>query len=162
MTNTKPAVKSAKKKKRYASLDKRKARAGWFFVLPFVLSFLIIYVPIIFESIRLSFFRIKPVIGGGFELIPVGFQNYQEALFVDPDFAQTLLTGLQQLNYLNADYNKIVDLMPLSENFGLVQVNVWDNPVTPESVAALQEHSIIVNFNPNYVPPEEPADDENA
>lgn len=72
------------------------------------------------------------------------------------------LTGLQQLNYLNADYNKIVDLMPLSENFGLVQVNVWDNPVTPESVAALQEHSIIVNFNPNYVPPEEPADGENA
>lgn len=99
MTNTKPAVKSAKKKKRYASLDKRKARAGWFFVLPFVLSFLIIYVPIIFESIRLSFFRIKPVIGGGFQLIPVGFQNYQEALFVDPDFAQTLLTGLQQLAF---------------------------------------------------------------
>ena len=70
------------------------------------------------------------------------------------------LKGLQQLNYLHADYNKITDLLPLQENFGLVQVNVWDNAVTPESVTALQEFSIIVNYNPNYVPPEEPADGE--
>ena len=99
MTNTKSAVKPAKKRKRYASLDRRKARAGWFFVLPFVLSFLILYVPIIFESIRLSFYRMKPIIGGGFELEPVGFLNYQEALFVDPDFVRTLTSGLQQLAF---------------------------------------------------------------
>ena len=99
MTNTKSAVKPAKKRKRYASLDKRKARAGWFFVLPFVLSFLILYVPIIFESIRLSFYRMRPIIGGGFELEPVGFLNYQEALFVDPDFVRTLTSGLQQLAF---------------------------------------------------------------
>ena len=99
MTNTKSAVKPAKKRKRYASLDKRKSRAGWFFVLPFVLSFLILYVPIIFESIRLSFYRMKPIIGGGFELQPVGFLNYQEALFVDPDFVRTLTSGLQQLAF---------------------------------------------------------------
>jgi len=99
MTNTKSAVKPAKKRKRYASLDKRKSRAGWFFVLPFVLSFLILYVPIIFESIRLSFYRMRPIIGGGFELEPVGFLNYQEALFVDPDFVRTLTSGLQQLAF---------------------------------------------------------------
>ncbi|MBQ8275701.1 MAG: sugar ABC transporter permease [Clostridia bacterium] len=99
MTNTKNAVKPAKKRKRYASLDKRKSRAGWFFVLPFVLSFLILYVPIIFESIRLSFYRMRPIIGGGFELEPVGFLNYQEALFVDPDFVRTLTSGLQQLAF---------------------------------------------------------------
>jgi len=69
------------------------------------------------------------------------------------------LKGLQQLNYVYADYNKIVDLMPLQENYTMVQVNVWDNPVTPESVAALQEFSIIVNYNPNYVPPEEAPED---
>lgn len=84
MTNTKPAAKSApKKKKRVASLDRAKSRAGWVFVLPFVLGFIIIYLPVIIESIRLSFYRIRPITGGGFELIPVGFQNYQEALFVD-------------------------------------------------------------------------------
>ena len=99
MTNTKSAAKSAPKHKRPASLDRKKARAGWIFVLPFVLGFLIIYLPIIFESIRLSFFRIKPITGGGFELIPVGLQNYQEALFVDPDFVKTLISGLKQLMF---------------------------------------------------------------
>ncbi|MBQ8396614.1 MAG: sugar ABC transporter permease [Clostridia bacterium] len=97
MTNTKTAAKSAPKNKRPASLDRKKARAGWVFVLPFVLGFLIIYLPIIIESIRLSFYRIKPITGGGFELLPVGLQNYQEALFVDPDFVKTLVSGLKQL-----------------------------------------------------------------
>lgn len=100
MTNTKPAAKSApKKKKRVASLDRAKSRAGWVFVLPFVLGFIIIYLPVIIESIRLSFYRIRPITGGGFELIPVGFQNYQEALFVDPDFVKTLVSGLKQLAF---------------------------------------------------------------
>ena len=99
MTNTKSAVKSAPKKRRAASLDKRKARAGWFFVLPFILGFIIIYLPIITESIRLSFFRIKPITGGGFQLNPVGWQNYQEALFVDPNYVKTLVSGLKQLMF---------------------------------------------------------------
>ena len=100
MTNTKPAAKSApKKKKRVASLDRAKSRAGWVFVLPFVLGFIIIYLPVIIESIRYSFFRIKPITGGGFDLIPVGLQNYQEALFTDPDFVKTLISGLKQLAF---------------------------------------------------------------
>ena len=99
MTNTKSAVKSAPKKKRAASLDRKKSRAGWFFVLPFVLGFIIIYLPIIIESIRLTFYRLDPITGGGFEYIPVGFLNYQEALFVDPDFVKTLVSGMKQLAF---------------------------------------------------------------
>ena len=93
MTNTKTAAKAAPKKKRRASLDKRKSRAGWFFVLPFVLGFIIIYLPIIFESIRLSFFRIKPITGGGFDLIPVGWQNYQGKIYA-------FFSGYQLCNYI--------------------------------------------------------------
>ena len=89
--------KDAPKRRRHASLDKRKARAGWLFVLPFVAGFLIIYLPVIFDSIRLSFYQIKVLPGGGFTLNPVGWANYKEALFVDPDFVQTLLTGVRQL-----------------------------------------------------------------
>ena len=33
------------KKKKIASLDRRKARSGWFFVLPFIIGFVIIYLP---------------------------------------------------------------------------------------------------------------------
>jgi len=70
------------------------------------------------------------------------------------------LAGVDTLNYLNADYNKIKDLSPLENNHNLVQVNVWDNAVTEESVAALQEHAIIVNFNPNYEDPDADEDTE--
>lgn len=86
-----------KKRKRGASLDVRKARAGWVFVLPFVASFIIIYLPIVIDSIKYSFNKIKIGQGGGYSLEFVGWENYQEALFVDPGFVQTLTSGIQQL-----------------------------------------------------------------
>jgi len=90
-------VNTPKRRKRGASLDKRKARGGWFFVLPFVLSFIIIYLPIVIDSIKYSFNKIKIGQGGGYTLEFVGWENYQEALFVDPGFVQTLTGGIQQL-----------------------------------------------------------------
>ena len=88
---------TSKKSKRPASLDKRKARAGWFFVAPFVIGFVLIYLPIIFDSIKFSFHEIDPVRTGGYTLTWVGFQNYQKALFVDADYVKTLVTGIRQL-----------------------------------------------------------------
>ena len=85
------------KKRRGASLDKRKARAGYLFVLPFIISFLIIYLPIIIDSIKFSFNRINIVSGGGYYLEFVGLQNYQKAFLEDPAFVQTLTSGIQQL-----------------------------------------------------------------
>ena len=99
LQNTVATKQAPKKRRRAVSLDRRKARAGWLFVLPFVLGFLLIYLPIIFDSIKLSFFRIHVLAGGGYELEAVGFENYRQALFVDPDFVQTLLTGLGELAF---------------------------------------------------------------
>ena len=59
------------------------------------------------------------------------------------------LQGLSSLNYVKLDYNKVSNLSPLENCANLVQVDVWDNPVTDASINALQEHSIIVNYNPN-------------
>ena len=90
----------APKRKKIASLERKKARAGWLFVLPFVLGFALIYLPIMVDSIRYTFFTRKNIpnyLGGGFELTPVGFQNYYNALFVDPDFVKTLIKGLQNM-----------------------------------------------------------------
>ena len=96
--NKSSAVKAAPKKRRKsASLDVRKARAGWFFVLPFLLGFVVIYLPIVYDSIKYSFNEIKILQGGGYSLNFVGWKNYQEALFVDPNFVQTLMGGIQQL-----------------------------------------------------------------
>ena len=78
------------KRRKAASLDKRKARGGWIFVAPFVIGFLLVYLPIMRDSISYSFCTMK-VLGGGakpvFEF--VGFENYKEV--------ETLLTGLQNM-----------------------------------------------------------------
>ena len=88
---------SAPKKKKIASLDKRKARIGWLFVLPFIIGFVFIYLPIIFNSIKFSFNHIIIQTSGGYKLEFVGFQNYSDAFMVDTGFKDTLLAGLGQL-----------------------------------------------------------------
>ena len=64
------------------------------------------------------------------------------------------LAGIDTLNRVNIDYNKVKDLTPLADNINLVQVNAWDNAITEESLEALNAHSIIVNYNPNYEDPD--------
>ena len=96
LNRTLDAKKSRPKKTKIASLDKRKARAGWFFVLPFIIGFVLVYLPILFESIRSTVLVITYTRNGPVETF-VGWENYREALFVDPDFVQTLVSGLKQL-----------------------------------------------------------------
>ena len=90
---------TSKKKRKIASLDKKKARAGWIFVLPFLIGFLFVYIPIIWDSIYMSFTTFRTVAGGGYELTWVGLANYQDALFKDPGFVETLVTGLKELAF---------------------------------------------------------------
>ena len=85
------------KKRKIASLDRRKARAGWIFVLPFIIGFALIYLPMVFDSIRMSFMEMKIIPGGGYELNYVGLANYSKAIFEDPNYVQTLIAGLKQL-----------------------------------------------------------------
>ncbi|MBR3415172.1 MAG: sugar ABC transporter permease [Clostridia bacterium] len=97
MNMVKEKIGSAPKKKKIASLDKRKARIGWLFVLPFIIGFVFIYLPIIFNSIKFSFNHIIIQTSGGYKLEFVGFQNYSDAFMVDTGFKDTLLAGLGQL-----------------------------------------------------------------
>lgn len=90
-------VKTGKKKK-FASLDKRKARAGWLFILPFVLGFILIYYPMIKQSIVLSFNSIA-FENGVLKQTYVGWENYKNAVLVDTDFVETLVTGLGSLAF---------------------------------------------------------------
>ena len=92
-----PKTVSAPKKRKVASLDKKKSRAGWVFVLPFVLGFVLVYLPIIWNSIYMSFHSLHIVTGGGYTLEWVGLENYQYALFQDTSFVETLVTGLGEL-----------------------------------------------------------------
>lgn len=87
-----------KKRRKIVSLDRRKARAGWMFILPFVLGFIIIYLPMVIESIRFSFSDLE-IGAGSFTTKFVGFQNYSKAFLEDPKFAQILVKGLQRLAF---------------------------------------------------------------
>ena len=88
---------TGRKKKRGATLDVKTSRAGWLFVLPFIIGFVLLYLPIIYDSIKYSFHDIRILTGGGFKLSWVGFENYSNALFVDPNFVQKLGQGISQL-----------------------------------------------------------------
>ena len=102
MNNAQTTLKSAanaqpKKRKKIASLDARKSRAGYFFVLPFIIGFILFYLPIVWDSLWLSVSEIKTIPGGGFTTNFVGLENYKEALLVDTNFVTTLVAGIKQL-----------------------------------------------------------------
>ncbi len=90
-------IKAPKKRRSSASLDVKKARAGYFFVLPFLIGFIAIYLPMIWDSIVFSFSHVTIVPGEGSVSEFVGWTNYNEALFVNPDFVKTLVTGIEEL-----------------------------------------------------------------
>ncbi len=80
-----------------SSLDKRKARAGWIFVMPFVLGILLLYLPMIIDSLAFSFSVFIRNKGGGMALSFVGFQHYRDALMTDVTFTEKLVEGIKQL-----------------------------------------------------------------
>ncbi len=91
------------KRRKAASLDKRKAKSGWLFVLPFILGLLLVYLPVIFNSFRYSLSSMT-ITGEGYTFDLIGFANYQEALFgikgmneYNQTFLDTLRTGTVQL-----------------------------------------------------------------
>lgn len=85
------------KKRKIVSIEKKKARSGWLFVLPFVVGFILIYLPIIIDSIRYSFGELNAVDG---TLKFVGLDNYRTALLTkvgDNYFTDVLGRGLLQM-----------------------------------------------------------------
>lgn len=89
----------AKKRHKIVSLDKKKARGGWLFVLPFILGFFLIYLPVIYDSFKYSLcsMTVNKNSGTGFILEFVGLENYQDALFEDASFVTTLMSGITDL-----------------------------------------------------------------
>ena len=73
------------------SLEKKKARAGYVFILPFIVGVIVIYLPLLIDSIWLS---LSSVSAG--KITFIGFDNYTGA-FKTAGFTMALLGGLQQL-----------------------------------------------------------------
>ena len=87
-----------KRKKRSHSLERKTARGGYLFTLPFIIGFIVIYLPVVFESFLYSVTTIERINQGeSYQLIWAGLANYREALFSDPNYVQILTAGLRQL-----------------------------------------------------------------
>lgn len=89
-------------RKHRASLSARKARSGYFFVAPFIIGFILIYLPILVDSVWLSFSRIANVTVDGVsvqQMQPVGFDNYAQILLgsAGANYVPKLLEGLGDL-----------------------------------------------------------------
>lgn len=68
-----------KRRRRAASLDKRKARSGYFFVAPFILGIILIYLPILLDSLWLTFFKTDTDFVTGITTIkPLGLEIYKK------------------------------------------------------------------------------------
>ena len=86
-------------KRRSRSLEKRKARNGYFFVAPFIIGIILIYIPILIDSIWFSFYeQASDTIDGVFVTYykNAGLEFYKKAIS-DKKFIAALTAGLQQL-----------------------------------------------------------------
>lgn len=90
-------LEKAPKRRKIASLDKRKARVGWIFVLPFLIGFVFIYLPLLKDSLVLAFSDMIVMSGGGIEFKFIGLENFKYALLTDAGFVQTLVAGIGEL-----------------------------------------------------------------
>lgn len=84
------------KKPRTGTLQRKNGLYGWFFIAPFVVGFLLIYVPVIVNAFRYSLNDIT-MGADGYELSWVGGAGYNYALFTHPTFVRDTLELLGKL-----------------------------------------------------------------
>ena len=85
-----------KKRKKYVGLQKRKAKAGYLFILPFVVGFLLFMVKPLAQSLYMSFCEVK--LGAGtFKYNLVKLDNYYNAFRVDPEYTRLLVEELSRM-----------------------------------------------------------------
>lgn len=85
-----------KQKNKLAGLQKRKAVAGYLFIMPFILGFLIFMVKPFFQSLYMSFCNVQ--LGSGtFEMNWIGIDNFKRAFTIDPEFNRLLVEELARM-----------------------------------------------------------------
>lgn len=95
----KEAAKRAKqRRKAAAALSERQARAGYWFILPWVIGVIFLFLVPVITSLIYSFSDVS-VRAGGIKLDFEGFKNYIYIFRKDPDFIPALLDSLKDMLY---------------------------------------------------------------
>ena len=90
-------MKKQKKQKRLSLMRKRMI-AGYLFILPWLVGFIVIYVRSLFQTVQFSFNTLEmDAINGGYTLIPVGLENYRFAFLEHGSFKQTITSSVMNM-----------------------------------------------------------------
>jgi len=82
--------------KRRLTLTQKRSLLGVVFILPWLLGFVFLFATPLVQSLQFSFSELK-VAPGGYELDFLGFDNFNEALFVDANFNRILTESVLQM-----------------------------------------------------------------
>ena len=86
------------KKKKRLSLMRKRMIAGYLFILPWLVGFVIIYVRSLLQRVEFSFNTLQmDAINGGYTLIPAGLENYRFAFLEHGSFKQTLTSSVMNM-----------------------------------------------------------------
>lgn len=82
------------KARRRATLESKRQRTYWVFLIPFLIGFVVLFAGIYFDSLYYSFNKITMNGAEGFSLSWVGFDNYKKALVDDPDYLNNIYSSV--------------------------------------------------------------------
>ncbi len=85
------------RKAKPVTMQARRARVGYLFILPFIIGFVLFMAKPLIQSLTMTFNNVTIVPGKGFEQSWVGIDNYRAAFLVDPDFNQNLLDEISRM-----------------------------------------------------------------
>lgn len=81
------------KRQKY-SLEKKMSYYGYIFTAPIILGFLLMYIPVIIQSVIYSFSKISYIAGAGMSTEFIGWGNYQEVIQADDGkFVSTVISS---------------------------------------------------------------------
>ena len=81
-------------KRQKHSLEKKMSYYGYIFTAPIILGFLLMYIPVIIQSVIYSFSKISYVAGAGMSTEFIGWGNYQEVIQAnDGKFVSTVIVA---------------------------------------------------------------------
>ncbi len=85
-----------KQKNKLAGLQRRKAIAGYIFIAPFIIGFLVFMVKPFIQSLYMSFCNVE-VGAGSFNPVWAGLENYNRAFRIDPEFVRLLTEEISRM-----------------------------------------------------------------
>jgi ABC-type sugar transport system permease subunit len=82
---------------RLSTIKERRARTGYYFILPFIIGFVLFMAKPMIQSLVMSFHDVKIVPGQGYSMSWLGFDNYNTALAVDPYYNEDLVNEISRM-----------------------------------------------------------------